>query len=67
MPVSIKPTCPSGHVLRESYKTSSGKCSPSRCVRKTGILTGKSSVRAEKHYKEAKENSKAALKMRITR
>ena len=65
MPVAIKPSCPKGYTLRESYKTSSGKCSPSRCVRKTGILTGKSSVRAEKHFEEAKENSKKALKMSI--
>lgn len=67
MPISIKPSCPKGYVLRDSYKTSSGKCTPSRCVRKTGILKGKSSVRAEKSFEEAKERSKKALKMSIKR
>jgi hypothetical protein len=67
MPISIKPSCPIGYVLRDSYKTSSGKCSQSRCVRKSGLLKGKSSVRAEKSFKKAKERSKKALKMTIKR
>ena len=67
MPVSIKPSCPSGHILRDSYKTVSGKCSPSRCVRKTGLLKGKSSVRAEKHFALAKEKLIKARSMSLKR
>jgi hypothetical protein len=63
MPKSIKPSCPSGYILRNSFKTKTGKCSQSQCVRKTGLLKGKSSERAEKYFEEAKENSMKALKM----
>jgi len=67
MPISIKPTCPSGHILREPYKTASGKCSQSRCIRKTGILKGKSSEKSEHSFKAAKTRSKKALKMSMKR
>ena len=63
MPITLKPSCPSGHILRDSYKTSSGKCTPSRCVRKTGLLKGKSSERAIRSFREANERSKKALRM----
>ena len=59
MPISIKPSCPSNYILRDSYKTSSGKCSQSRCVRKTGIIRGKSKERAERSLKKTKANSNA--------
>jgi len=67
MPISLKPSCPSGYILRDSYKTSSGKCTSSRCVRKTGLIKGKSSERAERSFKESKERSKKANKMSLKR
>jgi hypothetical protein len=60
---SLKPTCPSNYTLRDSYKTSSGKCSPSRCVRKSGLLRGKSKERAQRSFKKSKERSEKALRM----
>lgn len=67
MPKTYKPSCPANYILRDSYKTSSGKCSQSRCVRKTGILPGKSSERAEKSFKLSKKRSLKALKMSMKR
>ena len=67
MPISIKPSCPSNYTLRDSYKTSSGKCSPSRCVRKTGLIKGKSSERAERSFKASRNSSNKALKMSLKR
>ena len=40
--------CPSTKTLRKSYKTKSGKTVPAKCVRKTGLLAGKSSTRTKK-------------------
>jgi hypothetical protein len=67
MPKSIKPSCPANYILRNSYKTASGKCSQTRCIRKTGLLKGKSSEKAERSFKASKERSKKALKMSIKR
>jgi hypothetical protein len=63
MPSSLKPSCPSNYILRDSYKTASGKCTPSRCVRKTGLLKGKSKERAERSFKESREMTKKAIRM----
>jgi len=63
MPISRKPSCPSGYILRDSYKTISGKCTPSRCIRKTGLLPGKSSEKTEKSIEKAKMRSNVALRM----
>lgn len=63
MPISLKPHCPSNYTLRDSYKTSSGKCSPSRCVRKSGIIRGKSTERAQRSFIKSKERSQKALRM----
>ena len=63
MPISRKPSCPSGYILRDSYKTISGKCTPSRCIRKAGLLPGKSSEKTEKSIERAKMRSNVALRM----
>ena len=65
MPITRKPSCPSGYILRDAYKTASGKCTQSRCIRKTGLLKGKSSVRASKHFSKAKSNSIKARSMSL--
>jgi len=67
MPITRKPSCPSNYVLRDSYKTASGKCAQPRCVRKTGIIKGKSSERAEKSFKDAKTRSIKARRMSLKR
>ena len=67
MPISVKPTCPPNYILRDPYKTASGKCSQSRCIRKTGLLKGKSSERAERSFKAARTRSKKALRMSMKR
>ena len=67
MPISIKPSCPSNYILRDAYKTASGKCAQSRCIRKTGLLPGKSSEKAENRFKKSKANSVKALKMSMKR
>jgi hypothetical protein len=67
MPITRKPSCPPNYILRNSYKTASGKCSQSRCIRKTGLLKGKSSEKAESSFKASKERSKKALKMSMKR
>lgn len=67
MPISRKPSCPTNYILRDSYKTKSGKCTPSRCIRKTGLIKGKSSEREAKHLEEIKDQSIKVLKMSIKR
>lgn len=67
MPISLKPSCPKNYTLRDSYKTSSGKCSQSRCVRKTGLLKGKSSERAERSFKASRGRSNKASRMSLKR
>ena len=67
MPVSRKPSCPTGYILRDSYPSKSGKCVSSRCIRKTGLLPGKSSERTEELIKKATMRSMSARRMSIKR
>ena len=67
MPVSRKPSCPSGYILRDSYSTKSGKCTSARCIRKTGLLPGKSSERTEALIKKATMRSMSARRMSVKR
>ena len=61
MLLSRKPSCPGGYVLRESYLSKSGKCVATRCVRKTGIMRGKSSEKTARLLKKADERALHAL------
>jgi hypothetical protein len=61
MLLSRKPSCPGGYVLRESYRSKSGKCVTARCVRKTGIMRGKSSEKTARLLKKADERASHAL------
>lgn len=67
MSLTKKPSCPSGYILRNSYKTKSGNISQARCIRKTGILPGKSSNKAEKLLHLSEMSAEAALKMSLKR
>jgi len=59
---SKKPGCPSKYILRESYKSGSGKLVSARCVKKTGLLPGVKYInRKLKLLKKAKELSQYAL------
>jgi len=59
---SKTPRCPSGYILRESYKSGSGKLVSARCIKKTGLLPGgKSMNRKLKLLKKAHERSQHAL------
>ena len=62
--ITKKPTCPSGYILRNAYKTKSGKVIQSRCVHKTGIISpGKSTNKTLKMINNARERSIKALKL----
>ena len=65
MSVSRKPSCPTGYILRDSYKTKLGKFVSSRCIRKTGLLPGKSSERTEALIKKATIRAMSARRMSI--
>ena len=67
MHVSRKPSCPSGYILRDSYQSKSGKCVSSRCIRKTGLLPGKSSERTEALIKKATMRAMTARRMSMKR
>ena len=67
MPVSKKPSCPTGYILRDSYQSKSGKCVSSRCIRKTGLLPGKSSERTEELIKKATLRAVTARRMSVKR
>ena len=67
MSVSRKPSCPTGYILRDSYQSKSGKCVSSRCIRKTGLLPGKSSERTEALIKKATMRAMTARRMSIKR
>ena len=67
MSVSRKPSCPTGYILRDSYPTKSGKCVSSRCIRKTGLLPGKSSERTEALIKKATMRAMTARRMSMKR
>jgi hypothetical protein len=59
--VSKKPSCPSGYIIRESYISKSGKRVAARCIRKTGLLSGKSTEKTKKILSNALQRSKKAL------
>jgi hypothetical protein len=63
MAVSKKPSCPSGYILRESYKTKSGKRVSARCIRKTGLMRGKSSEKTVRLLKKASQRASHALRL----
>lgn len=63
MSVSKKPSCPSGHVLRESYRSKSGKVVRARCIRKTGIFPGKASEKAALRKSQAAARATMAARM----
>ena len=63
MSVSKKPSCPSGHVLRESYRSKSGKVVRARCIRKTGIFPGKASEKAAMRKSRAAARATMAARM----
>ena len=45
---SLKPECPDGYILRESYTTRTNRFVPARCIRKVSILPGKAEERARR-------------------
>ncbi len=63
MAVSRKPSCPSGHVLRESYHSKSGKVVRARCIRKTGVFRGKASEKAIVRQLQATARATMAARM----
>jgi len=67
MPISRIPSCPPGHIIRESYKTHSGNTVKARCVRKTGILPGKSTEKMKQRINNMNKNSKNASNYSIKR
>lgn len=64
MAVSRKPSCPSGHVLRESYHSKSGKLVKARCIRKTGLMPGKASEKAQ--IRRSKSDARATMAVRMS-
>lgn len=61
---SKKPLCPSGYILRNAYKTKSGKVIQSRCILKTGLVSpGKSINKTLKMLTNAKKRSIKALRL----
>ena len=58
--ISRKPSCPGGMTLRESYIAKSGKRVSARCVRKTGLMRGKSSERMSRMLARASMRAAAA-------
>jgi hypothetical protein len=67
MAVSRKPSCPKGMIIRESYRSKSGKRVSARCVSKTGLLKGKSSVRTSKLLAKSAMRSASARRMSLKR
>ena len=63
MAITRKPSCPKGHVLRESYHSKSGKLVKARCVRKTGLMRGKSSNKTARLLKKASNRANHALRL----
>ena len=63
MALSKKPSCPSGYILRESYKTKAGKCVSARCIRKTGLMRGKSSEKTTRLLKKASQRASHAQQL----
>ena len=63
MAISRKPSCPSGHILRESYRSKSGKVVRARCIRKTGVFRGKASEKAAIRRSQAMARATMAARM----
>ena len=63
MAISRKPSCPSGHILRESYRSKSGKVVRARCIRKTGVFRGKASEKAAVRKSQATARASMASRM----
>jgi len=63
MAVSRKPSCPSNHILRESYHSKSGKVVRARCIRKTGVFRGKASEKAAIRKSRAAARATMAARM----
>jgi hypothetical protein len=63
MPISKKPYCPSGYILRESYLSKLGKRISARCIRRTGLMRGKSSEKKIHLLKIADQRAKHALQL----
>jgi len=59
---SKKPECPEGYIVRKAYTTKTGKLVPTRCIKKTGIFSGKAETKAKEIRKQTKEEQKKALK-----
>lgn len=60
---SSKPRCPGGYILRESYRSKSGKRVSARCIRKTGLMRGKSTERTSRLLKHASVRAAHALRL----
>ena len=61
---SKKPSCPSGYILRDAYKSKRGKVIQSRCILKTGIVSpGTSTLKMSHMINNAKKRSMKALKL----
>ena len=61
---SKKPTCPSGYILRNAYKTKNGNIIQSRCILKTGIVSpGKSKQKTLKMIQKSKGRASKALQL----
>ena len=58
-----KRSCPPGKIMRKSYKSASGKTVKARCIRKPGLLPGKSSERAQRSITKSKMRSMKAMRM----
>lgn len=55
--------CPPGFILRDKYKTKTGKVIPASCIKKTGIFPGKAEVVNKKLRNVIKKEESKALKL----
>ena len=60
---SLKPECPDGYILRDSYTTRTNRFVPARCIRKVSILPGKSEIRARRSRSAKKLSQENAVKL----
>ena len=61
---SKKPSCPSGYILRNAYKTKRGKVIQSRCILKTGLVEpGTSTLKMNQMINNSKQRSIKALRL----
>lgn len=63
MAITKKPSCPKDHILRESYKVQSGKRVSARCIRKPGLIHGKSTDKTVSLLKKASQRASHAMKL----